>query len=306
MDLLRIDGEHSGPKLLVLGGIHGDEYEPILAIRRLATVIDRSRLAGELMLVPIANEPAFQRQQRCGPDGLDLARTFPGRADGSVTEQIAARLAAWIAECDFLIDLHTGGRAMAIWPLTGYMLSAASKLLETQRRMARAFGLPLIWGTCPRLEGRSLSTARDAGKPAIYAEWGGGGGCDPAGVEAYLQGCLNVMTELKMYAGPPPVVPTTTTVIEDPRDGSGHLQANYPAPQAGFYQCVQPLGRVIPAGTPLGTIWAGWDQPATEVRATAAGLLIVNRTLPAVAAGDALATLLPIDADDIGVAGDRA
>lgn len=303
--LLRIVGEASGPKLLILGGVHGDEFEPIMAIRRLAEVIDRSRLAGQLVLVPIANAPAFKLQQRCGPDGLDLARTFPGNVQGGETERIAAQLTALISECDFLIDLHTGGRAMTIWPLTGYMLCDDGDLLEVQRRMARAFGLPLTWGTSARLEGRSLSAARDMGKPAIYAEWGGGGGCDPAGVEAYVQGCLNVMIELKMYASPLSVDPIPM-VIEDHRYGSGHLQANYPAPLAGFYQSAQPLGRVISEGTLLGSIWSSWNQPVTEVRAAGAGLLIVNRTLPAVSEGDALATILETDGDFTGVSEDMA
>lgn len=49
--------------------------------------------------------------------------------------------------------------------------------------MARAFGLPLIWGTDPTLPGRSLSVARDANVPAIYAEYLGGGRLN-SGVDA--------------------------------------------------------------------------------------------------------------------------
>ena len=45
--------------------------------------------------------------------------------------------------------------------------------------MARAFNLPLIWGTDASLEGRSLSVARDAAVPAIYAEYLGGGVFSP-------------------------------------------------------------------------------------------------------------------------------
>lgn len=290
---LRITGSRPGPELLILGGVHGDEYEPIEAIRQLATRIDPANLAGRVVLMPIANGPAFECRHREGPDGLDLARTFPGDPRGTVTQRIAHRLAASIAACDFLIDLHTGGRAMTIWPLTGYMLVDSPSVLATQRRMAHAFGLPLIWGTSPHLEGRSLSVARDAGKPAIYAEWGGGSGCVPAGVAAYVAGCLNVLAELGMH-GSPTESDRSPTWVEDPRDGSGHLQANYPAPHAGFYQPAQALGQVVQPGDLLGTIWTDWDQPVTEVRATAAGLLILNRTLPAVRPGDALATILDI------------
>jgi predicted deacylase len=71
-------------------------------------------------------------------------------------------------------------------------------VLDAQRRMARAFGLPLIWGTDPTLPGRSLSVARDANVPAIYAEYLGGGRLEPAGVDAYVIGCKNVMRAFGM------------------------------------------------------------------------------------------------------------
>jgi predicted deacylase len=125
-------------------------------------------------------------------DDKDLARTCPGRDDGSVTEQIAAALTHLIRSADFYIDLHTAGSLYEILPLAGYVLHAKPHVLDWQRKMARAFNLPIVWGTSPRLEGRSLSVARDANVPAIYVEQGGGGRCDRSGVEACVEGCLNV------------------------------------------------------------------------------------------------------------------
>ena len=49
------------------------------------------------------NRPAFLRGQRTADDGLDLARTMPGRADGSVTQQVAAALTPLIRQADYLI-----------------------------------------------------------------------------------------------------------------------------------------------------------------------------------------------------------
>ena len=103
----------------------------------------------------------------------------------------------WIRSANYYIDLHSGGTRFRVLPLAGYTLHPDPKVLEAQRRMARAFGLPFIWGTDPKLDGRSLSVARDALVPAIYAEYHGGGGCDPAGVDAYVQGCLNVLADLE-------------------------------------------------------------------------------------------------------------
>ena len=43
-----------------------------------------------------------------------------------------------------------------------------------------------------------MIVARDANVPAIYCEYLGAGTCHPAGVEAYVEGCLNVMAEFRI------------------------------------------------------------------------------------------------------------
>src|SRR5207245_2667875 len=133
----------------------------------------------------------------------------------------AHALAEMIRSADYYIDLHTGGTIMTIWPLAGYMLHPDQKVLEVQRRMARAMNLPVVWGTDPNLQGRSLSVARDAGIAAIYAEYGGSGACSSAGVEAYVEGCLNVMAELGMIDRARPAS-RVQHIVEDSRPNSGH------------------------------------------------------------------------------------
>src|SRR6478735_759498 len=216
-----IVGDRPGPLLLITGGVHGDEFEPMVAIRRLMTVVNPTELCGELTLVPVVNEAAFLRGNRVAEDGLDLARTCPGKADGSITEQIAHALSELIQRADYYVDLHTGGTALAVWPMTGYVLHPDAAVLEKQRLMARAFNLPVIWGTDHRLEGRSLSVARDAKVHAIYAEYLGGGRCSPAGVDAYFDGCLSVMAALGMLERA--TIPSRVQIeVEDSRPNSGH------------------------------------------------------------------------------------
>ena len=172
-----------GPHLLVTGGVHGDEFEPMAAIRRLVLLFERqdvttNNFRGRVTFIPVVNEAAFLLGHRCAPDGLDLARTCPGRADGSITEQTAFALSEAIRAADYYIDLHTGGTELAVYPLAGYCLHENPDILNAQRRMARAFNLPVIWGTDPNLNGRSLSVARDAKVPAIYCEYLGSATCD--------------------------------------------------------------------------------------------------------------------------------
>src|SRR6185369_15383907 len=146
----------------------------------------------------------------------------------------------------------TGGTRLRVSPLVGYTLHRNQDVLARQRRMARAFGLPIIWGTDPNLEGRSLSVARDAGVPAIYAEYHGGGGCDPAGIATYVRGCLDVLAELDMIDAEPSAARPDPLIVEDDRPNSGHMQINHPAPCEGFFEPAVALGQRVEAGDLLG------------------------------------------------------
>lgn len=281
-----------GPHLLITGGVHGDEFEPMEAIRSLIAQFDEANplLRGRVTLVPCVNESAFLRGHRCADDGLDLARNCPGRPDGSITERTAHALSELIRQADFYIDLHTGGTEFSVYPLAGYVLHRDPAVLETQRRMARAFNLPVIWGTSPELEGRSLSVARDAGVPAIYTEYLGAATCSADGITAYLDGCLNVMAELGLIdrAAPPSRV---ERVIEDAAPGSGHMQVQNPSPIDGCFTPSIALGDLVEAGQTLGTVTDILGKERHLITAAHAGIILTLRTFPRVRAGEMVAVV---------------
>jgi predicted deacylase len=292
-----IIGNEPGLHLLITGGVHGDEFEPMAAVRRLMTAIKPEELRGRVTLVPVVNEPAFRRGHRTAEDGLDLARTCPGRPDGSITEQIAFSLSHLIRAADLYIDLHTGGTRLTVQPLSGYMLHRNDDVLAKQRRMARAFGLPLIWGTDPGFDGRSLSVARDAEVPAIYAEYLGGGRFDPAGVEAYVQGCLNVMAEFGMSDGPVVSPVQTPLVVEDTNPGAGHMQVNHPSPCEGFFEPQMQLGDRVEQDDVLGRVVDLLGHEIEIIRARYAGIVIVLHTFPRVEKGVSVAVVMETPAN---------
>ena len=289
-----IVGNAQGPHLLITAGVHGDEFEPMAAVRQLMGMIDPSKLHGRVTLVPVVNEPAFARGARTADDGLDLARVCPGRADGSVTEQIADALSQMIRAADYFIDLHTGGLALEIVALAGYMLHPDAAVLEVQRRMARAFNLPLVWGTSARLDGRSLSVARDAEVPAIYVENGGGGPCDPAKVAELIAGCLGVMAELGMIdrVGS---ISRVRHIVEDDRDQSGHLQINHPSPRDGFFEPAVRLGQIVSAGDTIGTVTNALGDDVATVHASNSGMILMLRAFRSVKRSDPLAAIVPVE-----------
>ena len=52
-------GGGAGPTLLVLGGVHGDEYEGPHAVRTVFRALAAARLRGTFIGVPVTNVPAF-------------------------------------------------------------------------------------------------------------------------------------------------------------------------------------------------------------------------------------------------------
>ncbi len=295
-----------GPHLLITGGVHGDEFEPIQAIRRLMDVFSDHGVSikGRLTLVPCVNEAAFLRGHRCADDGLDLARTCPGSPDGGITEQTAWALSTLIRSADYYIDLHTGGTEFALYPLSGYVLHADADILEQQRKMARAFNLPVIWGTAANLEGRSMSVARDANIPAIYCEYLGSATCSPEGVDAYVEGCRNVMATLGIIERRE-TESNVQHVVEDARPGSGHLQVCNPSPVSGYFEPTVELGEKVALGQPLGTVYDVEHNKPHAVPAENDGIVLMLRTFPRVRKGETVGVVLTYEHDSVAdTAGD--
>ena len=292
-------GGDGGPVLLVTAAVHGDEFEPMAAVRRLIQHFAQRNheLSGTLRLVPVVNQAAFLRGHRVAEDNLDLARICPGTVEGSVTQRAAHAVSELIRQSDFYIDLHTGGTELSVWPLTGYHLSERSDLLETQRKMARAFNLPFIWGTSPNTEGRTLSVARDAGVPAIYAEYLGSATMRTEGMEAYVNGCLNVMGMLGMIQH---TLPTDQVkfVVEDPRPDSGQMQICNPSPITGFFEPRVQLGQRVSRGQSLGTVSDTLGEMVHSVTAETDGIVLVLRTFPRVRQGETVGVVAPLEGTD--------
>jgi predicted deacylase len=291
---IRFGRDEDRPHVLFTGGVHGDEYEPMAALRRLAGLLSGCKLAGRVTHIPVVNEEAFHLGSRTAGDGLDLARTFPGRPGGSITERTADALTPLIGSADFYVDLHTGGERLRVHPLSGYMLHSDAGVLDAQRRLASAFGLPIVWGTNPSLEGRSLSIARDANVPAIYTEYLGGG-CDPRGVDAFVRGCFNVLIDLGVIEGQllRPSVPPL--IVEDGRVGSGHMQVRNPSPRAGFFEAMVGLGERVRAGQMLGVVTDPLGREVLPANADCDGIVLVLRRLPSIESGESVGVVLETD-----------
>ncbi|EPR69423.1 succinylglutamate desuccinylase/aspartoacylase family protein [Cyclobacterium qasimii] len=287
-----IKASKEGPNGLIIAGVHGDEYEPVLAVLKLINQLKETLIAGSITLVPITNRNAYFSGARVGEDKLDLARTCPGDSQGTITQQVAAEISELIKKADFFIDMHTGGDLFDISPLSGYMLHQDPSVLDTQRAMAAAFNLPIVWGTSPELEGRTLSVARDANVPAIYSEYRGGG-YRAEGVDDLVEGCENVLKYFGMLPGQASQANIQYT-LEDNKPGSGHLQVMHPAPEEGIFIAQVDLGDSVSEGDKLGYLLRENGEKGADIIAQRSGMVFLKRAVPMAKAGDALAGILPI------------
>ncbi|MCY3747158.1 MAG: succinylglutamate desuccinylase/aspartoacylase family protein, partial [Acidobacteria bacterium] len=111
LPLTVVHGARPGPVLTLVAGIHGSEYAPILAMQRLRPLLDPAEISGTVVLVHMANLPAFLgRTIYFSPDDRkNLNRLFPGKADGTLSERIAHVLTEEvIVRSNFLMDIHSG------------------------------------------------------------------------------------------------------------------------------------------------------------------------------------------------------
>ena len=170
-------------------------------------------------------------------------------------------------------------------------------VLDAQRKLAKSFMLPIIWGTDPDMEGRTLSVARDANIPSIYIEIGGAGIYDELMTGLAYKGCMNVLKHLEML----PEKPKKESVmihLEDFRKHSGHLQKLLPSPCDGFYLPKVSLGQRVTTGDIIGHVQDILGENSTCIRADQDGLIFILRNPPSVKEGDALGAILPANEID--------
>jgi len=250
----------AGPCVLILGGVHGDEYEGPAAILRLARDLAPEEVTGRIVLIPAANAPAFAAKARCSPlDDGNLNRAFPGDPDGTPTAMIADWLQTrMIPHCDAVIDLHSGGKASVFVPCSLPQAGINPALDAANAGLAQAMGLPVIWQLGAQNDNRSVNAAcARAGVPCVAAELGGGGGVDPAVTDMAEAGLRRVLHHLGVLSSAPPLPPDANAARVEIANPADHVMA----PAHGLFDRRCRAGDRVAAGD-----LAGWlhfpEEPA--------------------------------------------
>lgn len=109
----------SGPSLIILGAVHGNETCGTQAIRRLIAALDSGEVElrrGRLTLVPVCNPLAYAHHRRMGERNLNR-NLYPCDDPQVYEDHVANWLCPLLAEHEVLLDLHsfhTPGAAFAM------------------------------------------------------------------------------------------------------------------------------------------------------------------------------------------------
>jgi predicted deacylase len=285
VEVLTITAERSGPTVSVLGGVHGDELEGVAAARLLAGRLAGSLVAGRVRIVAVANPLAFAARSRVTPfDGSNLARCFPGRPDGTVTERIADVLTTVvISGSDLVIDLHSAGAAYSM-PLFVGCLDGDDEVAKRSIAAATTFGAPLGWLHESIEPGRSTSAALALGIPVIYAEGGGGGALIRDEVLCYVDGVERILaTSGSLSTRPTEPAPTTWLV-----GGDGNVDASMSASSNGWCLTAVRAGDQVSAGDLVAELIDSAGEVVERIEAPRSATVMMLRRRAEVVAGDGL------------------
>jgi len=102
-------GARPGRTLWLHGQVHGDEINGMIAALRFANRLDPASMSGNLVVTPTGNPQALDARRKRNPyDELDLDQSYPGKAEGMITERVAHTLMQEIrGVADVLVNLHT-------------------------------------------------------------------------------------------------------------------------------------------------------------------------------------------------------
>ncbi len=268
-------GSRAGPVLGITAAIHGDELNGTAAIFGFFEKIDPAQLTGTVVAVPIANVPAFHLEQREFPDGQDLNRIFPGKPDGSESEQYAWNFVEKVVRhFDILIDLHTAsqGRINSHYVRADMddPLLAALAHLQQPDIIVHNKGLPSA-GAPPA--GRTLRAEASIRQiPCITIEYGDPLVWQPAMIERGTRGLLRTLHFLGMMPGEAP----------SPTSGAVECYRSYwvYTDRGGLLEVPVELGQRLIKGELIGILRNAHGEVVCTYHAPEAGIVIGKSVNP--------------------------
>ena len=282
-----INGINPGPVIALTAGIHGTEYVPIIALQEIKKEIDPKDLSGKVILVHIANIPAFINRSVyvSDIDQKNLNRVFPGKKDGTISERIAYTITnEIISKSNYYIDLHGGEFHESLVNFLYFFYGCPENdLCKKSRMMAHAMGNnylnPIRYDAIHSslTSDPAVFVAFRKGVASILAEFGDQGKVDSENLELTRKGVINVLRTIGMLEGKTfkneyPLYLDKNLVLRSNNDGI-------------FYSCID-KGLSFSQGTLLGYLTDFWGNTIEEYRSPFSGIVLRTTSSPSVKKGE--------------------
>lgn len=266
--------KEDGPCVLISGGVHGDEINGIVTVKRMLEENLFTPIRGTLIYIPLVNVYGFLSNTRTFPDGRDLNRSFPGNSKGSLASQIAHILTQQIIpQIDFGVDFHTGGRMLTNYPQIRVDFKDTKGL-----ELASAFGAPFIINS-PHIDRSFRKEAFKFNKHILVYEGGESMRLDNPAIEEAIAGTKRLLYYLGMIGEGDPQQKETLKLEE-----SSWLRARV----SGIFTATVNIGESVRKGQMLAKISDPYGQVKVPVKSLADGYVVGLNNLPVINAGDAL------------------
>ena len=277
----------SGPTVLVIGGVHGDEPEGQVAALNLARTVQPAHVTGRVLVIPCASPEASRAYTRTWPSGINFNRSFPGDPSGTEDELLAHFLSSVLFPLsDVVVDIHSGGRGGLHLPW------AEMHWVDDPEQRRRMVDGMVAWNTdwcCVYMDiggtGLLVGEAERQGKNVISTELGGGGHVTAEIHRLAASGLANVLRHVGVLEGEVVERASPPTFLM-----ATELENFVLAPESGLFETLVALGDRVEAGQPVGRIHfiERPDRDAEAAYARNDGIVCVVRAVATCEQGDNL------------------
>lgn len=289
LPVIHFKGKKKGPCGLIIGGMHGNELNGIILVKKFIDDFRASQLeqkmAGELIILPLVNLSGFLGGKRKSDiDCKDLNRSFPGKKQGTYSEKFAYELFhSFVEKADFGIDCHDAGNSGALLPHPRVSFCDEKSRKCLSQNLGKIFGSKIIVERMGKKGMLAVEAFKKLGKPIITIEIGGAKHIFTKYLQQGVNGIKNILRYYKMIPGKI-VIPQKQYILKN-RYG---VRAN----QTGIMELNVKLGDFVHAGETIGTIYYPQNFIEKPLKAPMCGLIFWLRNDNLVKKGNIMYSIL--------------
>jgi predicted deacylase len=269
--------QFSGPTVLLMAGLHGDEINGVEILRRVLESGINVPNIGSTITIPLLNAFGFIHSTRDAVQSKDVNRSFPGNANGSMASRMAHLINRSILPLiDVGIDLHTGGASRYNYPQIRAELNRWNNL-----ELAMAFAAPFSI-QAPLRPGSLRQAAKQLKKSILVYEGGESQRFDETSISEGYQGIHRFLSHLGM-ANKPPIQQKNLHILKS--------MSWIRSPMSGLFQSFVEAGQWIHKKQTLGVVTDIHGMTRQLIVAKKEGFIVGLNCNPVVHLGDALVNL---------------